>query len=209
MCRPTGPALVLGSTQSTTVVDDDAADAAGLAVVRRRSGGGAVLVDPDDPVWIDVWLPAGDDLWSPDVTAAFSWLGATWGAALARLGITGITVQGNGPGPCTRWSSLVCFAGVGAGEVTVGDRKTVGLSQRRTRSGAWFHGACVLHWDPTLLLSALDLAPDERRAAASGLAGAVVGAADAVGGGRSEGTPGVVSPVTREAVVEAFVTSLV
>ncbi len=183
MCRPTCAAIVLGSTQSPDLVDRAAAAAAGLEVVRRRSGGGAVLVTPDDPVWVDVWVPAGDALWRADVTGAFGWLGSTWARALGRLGLPGVDVQGPAPGACTRWSSLICFGGVGAGEVSVGGRKVVGLAQRRNRSGAWFHGACLLTWDPTLLLATLDLPPGEREAAAAGLAQAVAGVADALGPG--------------------------
>ena len=82
MCRPTGPAVVLGSTQRTDGRRRRAPTAAGLDVVRRRSGGGAVLVAPDDPVWIDVWVPAGDPLWTADVTRAFAWLGTAWAGAL-------------------------------------------------------------------------------------------------------------------------------
>jgi lipoate-protein ligase A len=179
VCTPTGPAVVLGSTQDSGVVDAGAAEAAGLAVVRRRSGGGAVLVTPDDPVWIDVWVPVDHDRWSVDVTHAFEWLGANWAAVIGDVGLSDVEVEGPGPGECTRWSSLVCFGGVGAGEVTVGGRKVVGLSQRRNRFGAWFHGACVLHWDPTPLLDVLSLPDAERSAARQGLAGAVIGLADA------------------------------
>ena len=82
-----GPAVVLGSTQPFELVDTEAARTAGIEVVRRRSGGGAVLVTPDDPVWIDLWVPTGDDHWSADVTAAFAWAGATWARALTRLGL--------------------------------------------------------------------------------------------------------------------------
>jgi lipoate-protein ligase A len=178
VCRPTRTAVVLGSTQSLDVVDTEVAQTAGIDVVRRRSGGGAVLVTPDDPVWVDVWLPIGDERWSADVTGAFAWVGAAWGAALGRLGLDGVEVQGSGPGACTRWSSLVCFGGVGAGEVSVGGRKAVGLAQRRNRSGAWFHTACVRHWNPTLLLELLELSPGERAAASEGLSGAVTGVAD-------------------------------
>jgi len=175
-CRPVDRALVLGSTQAPEVV---APGGGGLDVVRRRSGGGAVLVAPDDPVWIDVWVPAEDPLWTTDVTAAFGWLGDTWAASLGRLGLTGVAVQGPAPGACTRWSTLVCFGGLGAGEVTVDGRKVVGLAQRRTRQGAWFHGACVVRWDPVPLLGVLALDAGERAAAAAGLAGAVCGVADA------------------------------
>lgn len=215
VCRPTARAVVLGSTQPSGVVDAGAAAAAGLDVVRRRSGGGAVLVTPDDPVWLDAWVPAGDPLWSADVTGAFAWLGASWAEALDGVGVHGATVQGSGPGACTRWSSLVCFGGVGAGEVTVDGRKVVGLAQRRDRRGAWFHGACVLHWDPTLLLEVLDLSPGERAAAASGLAGVVTGVvdalADATGGtpgfGPSAPEPATVADALADALVGALPTS--
>ena len=43
---------------------------------------------------------------------------------------------------------MVCFAGVGTGEVSVGDRKLVGLSQRRTRTGARFQCLVHLAWEP-------------------------------------------------------------
>jgi len=39
----------------------------------------------------------------------------------------------------------------------------VGLAQRRSRSGAWFHGAAYLHWDPARLLALLELSVAERR----------------------------------------------
>ena len=209
--------MVLGSTQPFEVVDAEAARTAGIEVVRRRSGGGAVLVTPDDPVWIDLWVPTGDDHWSADVTGAFAWSGAAWGRALSRLGLdrpvdaesavtvdgagdrasAGVEVQGSGPGACTRWSSLVCFGGIGAGEVSVGGRKVVGLSQRRNRWGAWFHTACVRHWDPALLLELLDLSPGERAAASDGLSAAVTGVVDE-SVARGGGAP------TADAVVEAL-----
>ena len=150
-----------------------------------------MLVAADDPVWIDVWVPAGDPLATSDVTAAFAWLGDTWGAALRRIGLTGIDVQGRGPGACTRWSHQVCFGGIGSGEVTVGGRKVVGLSQRRNRHGAWFHGACPVRWDPTGLLGVLALGDGERDAATEGLRAAATGVVDAAG---AQGLTPVPSP---------------
>ncbi len=199
VCRPTRSAIVLGSTQRPGVVDRAAAEGAGLDVVRRRSGGGAVLVTPDDPVWIDVWVPTADPRWQADVTGAFGWLGSTWARALQRLGLADVAVQGASPGACTRWSSLVCFGGVGAGEVTVGGRKVVGLAQRRNRYGAWFHGACLVRWDPTVLLGVLDLLPEEREVAAADLATAVTGVDDVVDDGDGP---------TRDSVVAAVLDSL-
>ncbi len=138
-----------------------------------------MLVTPGDPVWVDVWLPSGDLLWDRAVDRAFHWLGQAWVDALGRAGLAGATAHREGFVACTRWSSLVCFGGVGAGEVVAADgRKVVGLAQRRTRDGAWFHGACVLRWDPAPLVELLALDPAERQAATAGLGSAVAGAAD-------------------------------
>ncbi len=178
-CHPSGLAVVLGSTQSDSVVDRTGAARAGATVVRRRTGGGAVLVAPGDPVWIDVWVPTGDPLWDADVSQAFGWLGDVWQSALGSLGVEGLSVQGVAPGFRSEWSTLVCFGGVGTGEVTVaGGRKVAGLAQRRTRAGVWIQGACAIHWDPSTLLGALALSPEARRAAIGGLEGAAVGVAD-------------------------------
>ena len=55
----------------------------------------------------------------------------------------------------TEWSSLVCFAGRGPGEVFVDARKAVGISQRRTRDGARFQCAIHRRWDPATLVGLL------------------------------------------------------
>jgi lipoate-protein ligase A len=183
VCTVTGPAVVLGSTQSPSVVDADRAAAAGVAVCHRRSGGGAVLVVPGDPVWIDVWVPTGDELWRDDVARAFDWLGDTWVEALGRVGIGPLSAHRDGTVSCTPWSSLVCFGGVGTGEVVTADgRKVVGLAQRRNRHGAWFHGAGVLRWDPARLVDVLALSPEDRDAAVAGLTPVVAGALELADG---------------------------
>jgi lipoate-protein ligase A len=51
----------------------------------------------------------------------------------------------------TEWSELVCFAGLGPGEVTVGGRKVVGISQRRTRDAARFQCVAYETWDADAL----------------------------------------------------------
>jgi lipoate-protein ligase A len=158
---------VLGSTQPDDVVDRVRADAAGLEVTRRRTGGGAVLVRPGELLWADVFVPSGDRLWTDDVGRAFRWLGPVWTSALHALGVD--ARWHDGPLLETRWSRRVCFAGVGPGEVLVGDRKVVGISQRRTRAGARFHCAALRVWDPEALLAVLSLAGDERGAAAADL----------------------------------------
>jgi lipoate-protein ligase A len=201
-CRVTAPAVILGSTQSEAVIDGERIGAAELALARRRSGGGAVLLTPDDPVWIDVWLPASHPLWRSDVDRAFDWLGDVWVDTLAASGVTGLSAHRRGYLSCTRWSSLVCFGGIGVGEVVTEDgRKVVGLAQRRDRHGSWFQGACVLRWDPNRLVEVLAMTSEEREASAAALGQAVVGVSELC---ESAGSP----PADRAGIVTAFIDAL-
>lgn len=169
------PTLVLGSTQADSVVDRERAAAAGVDVVRRRTGGGAVLLRPGETVWVDVLLPAGDVLAEPDVGRAFAWAGRAWARALADVGVEGASVHEGRPRPATPWSGLVCFAGLGPGEVTVGGAKVVGISQRRARAGSLFQCGALVAWAPGALLDVLALADDERRAGLAALDGVAAG----------------------------------
>ena len=150
------PAIVLGSTQPMDHVDLDACRARHVDVVQRRSGGGAVLLEPLACTWIDVIIPRRDQLWSDDVGHAAIWLGESFGRALVRAGADS-SMMGIHRGRLERrpWSAVVCFAGLGPGEVTVGGRKIVGISQRRTRTGARFQTALMHHWQPERLLPLL------------------------------------------------------
>lgn len=161
MVEPDEPVVVLGSTQPESVVRP------GVRWARRRSGGGAVLVEPGGLVWVDVFVPAGDPLWDDDVGRAFLWLGRAWADAIGQ----GAVVH-EGPLVATRWSPLVCFAGLGPGEVTVGGRKVVGLCQRRTRAGALFQCAALLEWRPDRLLQRLTVGAEGAEELA-GVAGGV------------------------------------
>ncbi len=152
--EPTGPAVVLGSTQSDDAVDHEAAAALGIEIVHRRSGGGAVWVAPTDPLWVDVVIPRGDPLWDDDVGRSFLPVGRAWQAALAGCGIDGTDVHA-GPMIRTEWSGLVCFAGTGPGEVLREGRKVVGISQRRTRAAARFQCAVPRVWRPAPLRAVL------------------------------------------------------
>jgi lipoate---protein ligase len=173
---------VLGSTQPYSLVDGGRASRAGVEVTRRRSGGGAVLVAPDDPLWVDVWVPADDPLFEVDVGRAFLWLGRTWSVALAQLGVSGLVVA---PGPSSSSggaSTVACFGAVSSGEVMIDDgRKIVGLAQRRVRAGAWFHGACLGRWDPAALVALLSLSPAQARRVVDELAPAAVGLLNVLG----------------------------
>jgi lipoate---protein ligase len=155
----TEPALVLGSAQP----DSDVAPDVGVAVTHRRSGGGAVLLVPGEFTWIDVTIPRDDALHDDDVARAFHWLGDAWARALDHVGIEA-TVH-TGPMVRGRWSSQICFAGTGAGEVLIDGRKAVGISQRRTRDAVRFQSVVFHRWDPDALLAALAI--DDADAAAA------------------------------------------
>lgn len=147
---PDRPALVLGSTQDGAVVDAGLLAGRGIDLVRRCSGGGAVLLDAagalgaGPTLWVDLVVPREDPLWVDDVGRSSDWLGDTWTHALASLGVEASVHCGRLER--TVASTLVCFAGLGPGEVLVNDRKVVGISQRRTRRGARFQ--CIVHLAP-------------------------------------------------------------
>jgi lipoate-protein ligase A len=174
VCEPAEAALVLGSAQPDSVADRAACRRAGIDVVRRRSGGGAVLVLPGEVLLVDVVVPSSDPLWEVDVGRAFHWLGTAWAAAVAELDIPAEVHRG---GLERRpWSDLVCFAGLGPGEVTTpSGAKLVGMAQRRTRGAARFQCAVVATWDPAAIVALLALDPAERAGAVAELADVATG----------------------------------
>lgn len=139
------PALVLGSAQAESTVDVERCARDDIEVVRRRSGGGSVLMIPGEILWADIVVPADDALWDPDVGRSMWWVGELWADVLAGLGVDGAEVH-RGPLRSTPWSRIVCFDGVGSGEVLVGGRKAVGVSQRRTRHWSRIQTAVHLRW---------------------------------------------------------------
>jgi lipoate-protein ligase A len=165
--------LVLGSSQSDGAVDWGRVRDRGVDVVHRRSGGSAVLVEPGAAVWVDVTIPVGDRWWDNDVGRAFHWLGAAWTEVLIAGGV--LARWHDGAMQRTPWAPWVCFAGLGPGEVTVGGRKAVGLSQRRTREGAVFQCCAARRWEPERLLDLLALADADRARAAADIASVATG----------------------------------
>ena len=161
-------ALVLGSRQDRSVVDIDAAQQRGVTVTSRRSGGGAVLVSNEDLVWFDVVLKASDPRFTPDVRRSFDWLGDRLVTILDRIGAPGGTVHRDGL-QHSEWSDLVCFAGLGPGEVMIDGRKVVGVSQRRSREAARFQVAILCRWNPARMVELLALTASERERAATDL----------------------------------------
>ncbi|MCY3634111.1 MAG: hypothetical protein OXH23_00720 [bacterium] len=158
LMSPHETALVLGSAQP-----DHAAASHEAGVVRRRSAGGAVLVAPDDSVWIDVVIGRSDPLWESDVNQAPLWLGEVWAATLASLGVAnGEVFDRYEPGP---WGRLACFTSRGPGEVLVSGSKAVGITQRRTRTTARFQTLLYRRWAPEEFFARLAESSEQLRVA--------------------------------------------
>jgi lipoate-protein ligase A len=176
VAHPTGWSLVLGSTQPESVVDRQEAEARDIDVVRRPSGGGAVLVGPTSVLWVDLVIPAADQLWEQDIRRAAWRVGQIWSAAFETAGLGPVEVWTGGM-VRRPWSDRLCFAGLGPGEVVAGGRKVVGISQRRTRHAALFQTAVPLDWQPgasvDLVSGGLHLTAGERAAAVATVEGRV------------------------------------
>ena len=113
------PALVLGSTQRDDVVDRGRGGRRRRRprAAAQRGRGGAGRAGRARSGSTSTSRPA-IPLWTDDVGRSFGWLGRTWAAALGDLGLRAEVHEG---GLCTTpWSRLICFAGLGPGEVTVG-----------------------------------------------------------------------------------------
>jgi lipoate-protein ligase A len=149
--RITQTAMVLGSRQNESLLNGELCSRDGIEVVRRRSGGGIVFLAPGEHVWLDVVVPRGDVLWSDDVAQASWWLGDVWVRALNALDVSNVSVHHESLSS-DAWGDLLCFAGVGPGEVVQRDdeslSKLVGISQRRTRDYARFQCTMYTKWNP-------------------------------------------------------------
>lgn len=207
LCEVQGAgAVVLGSAQDVGVVDAVRAAALGLEVTRRRAGGGAVVVEPGAQVWLEVWLPRGDPLWIDDVVRSSWWLGEVWRDALTSVGVIGASVH-RGRAPPAPWSDVVCFAGLGPGEVTVDGRKLVGLAQHRSRAGARLHTMAPLLWRADRVTEVLATRSGSPTPGADDLAHVAVGLQDVVADERRIGAHGETMSVV-DAVEHALARAL-
>lgn len=149
--RVTRAAIVLGSRQNEALLNRELCSRDGIEVVRRRSGGGIVFLAPGEHVWLDVVVPRGDVLWTDDVAQASWWLGDVWVQTLNALGKNNVLVHHESLSS-DAWGDLLCFAGVGPGEVVQRNdeslSKLVGISQRRTRDYARFQCTIYTKWNP-------------------------------------------------------------
>ncbi len=156
--------VVLGSTQPEDLARGLDVRRGDIELVRRRSGGGAVYLEPGAQIWMDAWIPSDDPLWLADVSAAAGWVGEWWNETLAGLGQGALEVH-RGRAEPGEFGELVCFAGRGPGEVFLGGRKLVGLSQWRAREGALFSSCAYLRWNAVPLLDLVHADVDDDRRA--------------------------------------------
>lgn len=175
------PALVVGVGQPLDSFDHLAAAAQGIAVHRRASGGTAVLMTTDF-LMLDVALPAGHWLLTPDVTQSYRWFGELWVAALACCGIDVHSL----PVEVARARQLpkddplrqICFGHCAPYEIVEHERKLVGFSQIRRRNGAILQAGCYRHWRPELLTSLLSHSPSDKADLTARLRSRAIGLAD-------------------------------
>lgn len=145
--RTAEPTLVLGGSQSIDVLHQERRRE--IALRRRRGGGGVVLLQPDD-VWIDWWIPANDDRWSPDVHEMSQRVGEWWADVLSSHLGGEVDVHRGGMSGDVAWR-VACFAGRGPGEIFVDDRKAVGVTQWRVREGVFVSTVLPAHSSGLLL----------------------------------------------------------
>lgn len=148
LTQPTDSAVVFGSSQRPDSQQTSRCESAGFTVARRMSGGGGVVIVPGEVVWVDLFVPVDDPLYDRDVRSGSSWVGRLWLDTFTSLGMDASLLAVHRGGLVeSQWSKLSCFTGLGPGEVTYAGRKIMGLSQRRTRDGAWYFSLVYRSFD--------------------------------------------------------------
>ena len=147
------PTMVFGTAQRNNHLEEEIK----CDYVYRKSGGGAVFLEPGQVLWVDFVIPRGDLLWCDDIRYSSVWLGELWVSALRGVGLSGVVYDGEIRK--NELSPFVCFAGLTTGEVTLFGKKIIGISQRRTREGAWFQCAALFSWPVKAIVDLLHLEP--------------------------------------------------
>ena len=150
------PTMVFGTVQKNMSLETGIE----CDYVYRKSGGGAVFLEPGKVLWVDFVVPREDPLWCNDIRRSSVWLGELWVRAMKDIGLNGKVH--NEEIRKTELSRLVCFAGLATGEVTVSGKKVVGISQRRTREGAWFQCAALFSWPAERIAHLLQMEPAKK-----------------------------------------------
>lgn len=196
--------IVLGFAQKYAILNPAAPAAQQLPIYHRRAGGTAVLAGPD-LLSLDVVLPAGHPLVSPDIVESYRWLGTVWVETLGRLGVETRTVP---PQEAHAQRDLLkqeetreresilaraCYGSLSPYEVVAGRRKVVGLDMIRRRVGSLVQAGLLLHWESEPLVKLLGHTSEEQAILREGLRERAVGL-DTLAG----------RAVTAEEVIAAF-----
>lgn len=140
---------------SRVEADEQACRRAGVAIRRRGSGGGPVVWGPH-LLALDVVVPPGHPLHTPDVTGAYRWLGQAIAAALREVGLdeaAAVTPQRARVLNDPALAAVACYAGVSPWEVLVDGRKVAGLSQIRRAGRIALQAGILLGPDDPPVLS--------------------------------------------------------
>jgi lipoate---protein ligase len=187
--RPTDAVVVIGSAQRL---------ASPGATLRRSTGGGAVSCD-DHYLMLDVVLPRGHPLVIDDVGRSYRWLAKALLAALAARGaeLRAVTPrEAAAQPPAGRAAArLACFAGTGTYELVTlaGDRKLVGLAQRRRGKAALLQAGLYTAAPRLDVAASLGLPRDQEARLRARLAG--IATLDEVAPGFAEAPPPAVGLV--------------
>lgn len=142
LCRPSDFGVVIGSTQKISKTLEEYAADHSTEIHRRSSGGSAVIIDPASSIWIDIYLPPNDPLATTSIETTFEVASIGWTSLLSTFEIEANIYRG--PYHINHDFKEVCFAGRAHGEVLVGEKKVVGMAQRRRRIGSYVHTMAYL-----------------------------------------------------------------
>ena len=156
--EPKDSCLVLGKSQrGKDFLNLSYLEEQNINLTVRQSGGGAVLVSPEDMLWVDIFVPKESRFWLADIAKASIWIGGIWRDALKRLDIECSLFHENFSR--SEASDLICFIGRAPGELFIDNRKILGISQRRSKHGTRFQCALIINWQPEHMVAAYTSAP--------------------------------------------------